>query len=259
VYASPILSVLLGLVIAILLVVLLKPNWRDTGTGTVLGFGAIREARTWRVHADLGNAMLQAQRGDTILVAPGTYPEQLKMREGIAIRSERPREAVLQTSGVAVTADGIASGGIEGFRIVSDEGQPLTVGVQIIDSDIQVVDLEISGAQTAGIEIAGTSTATLRGNNVSGNPGTGLIIRDNAKPRIVHNTITNNGRGAGSSKPGIEIAGAGQPFLQGNTIANNAAEPLWAPQLNVDSLLRQNFVIPQDPPRAKPAGPRRGR
>jgi PPM family protein phosphatase len=252
VYGTPILSLVFGLLVAALLVVVLKPHWRDTGTQTVFGLGAIREPRTWRVQGDLGSALLQARAGDTIMVGPGTYPEQLRLRDGISIVSERPHEAVLQTSGVAVIADGIASARIEGFRIISDEGQPLTVGVQIVDSGVQVFDLEIAGAQTAGIEIAGASTATLRGNNISGNPGTGIIIRDSAKPRIVRNTITNNGRGSGSSKPGVEITGAAQPLLQGNTIVNNAAEPLWAPQLNVDSLLRQNFVFSQEPPRAKP-------
>jgi hypothetical protein len=87
---------------------------------------------------------------------------------------------------------------------------------------------------------------------VSDNPGAGVIIRDNAKPRFVHNTITGNGRGAGTPRPGIEVAGAAQPFLSGNVIANNAAEPIWAPQLNLDSLKRQNFVIGSETPRAKP-------
>jgi PPM family protein phosphatase len=249
---APILSLAIGFLIAALLVAVLKPHWRDNGTATVFGLGAVREPKVWRIHADIGTALEQAAAGDSILVAPGTYPEQLRLKDGVSLISERPREAVLQTSGIAVTADDLRSGRIEGFRIISDEGQPLSVGVQVSDSEISVIDMDISGAQTAGIEIAGAASGTFRGNNVSGNPGTGVIIRDSAKPRFVHNMITNNGRGTGPARPGIEIAGAAQPFLSGNVIANNAAEPIWAPQLNIESLARQNFVTGPEPRRPKP-------
>jgi PPM family protein phosphatase len=252
IYATPILSLVFGLLIAALLVAALKPHWRDIGTGTVFGLGPVREPHVWRIQADIGSAIAQARPGDTVVVAPGTYPEQLRLRSDVAVISERPREAVLQTSGVAVVADNVRSARIEGFRIISDEGQPLSVGLQITDSDVEVIDMEISGAHTAGIEILGASSGTFRANNVSGNAGTGVAIRDNAKPRFVHNVITSNGRGAGTPRPGIEISGAAQPSLQGNVFANNAAEPIWAPQLNVESLIRQNFTVPQEIPRVRP-------
>jgi parallel beta-helix repeat protein len=252
VYVTPILSLAVGLMIAVLLVVVTKPHWRDNGGGTVFGLGVVRQPRTWRVQADIGDTLQQARPGDTLMIAPGTYPEQIRLREGIALVSERPREAVLQTSGVAVIADDVRAARLEGFRIISDEGQPLTVGIQANDADITVLDTEITGAQTAGIEIIGNSSGTFRGNNVSGNPGTGVIIRDTAKPRFVHNTISGNGRSPGTARPGVEVAGAAQPTLSGNVIANNAAEPIWAPQLNVESLIRQNFIIRSEPARAKP-------
>lgn len=252
-YTTVILSLAAGLLVAALLVALLKPHWRDTGEGTAFGLGPVREPRTWRVQAGIGDILRQARPGDTVVVAGGTYSEQLRLASGVTLVSERPREAVLQTSGVAVIADDVRGARIEGFRIVSDQGQPLTVGLQVTDSDLQVIDMDISGAQTAGIEILGESSGIFRANNIAGNLGTGIIIRDNSTPRLVHNTIANNGRGAGSPKPGIEIAGNAQPLLQGNVILNNAAEPISAPQLNIESLMRQNFGMSPDPPRsAKP-------
>jgi serine/threonine protein phosphatase PrpC len=252
IYAMPILSIGVGLLIATLLVAVTKPHWRDTGAGTVFGLGVVPEPRTLRVQADIGDALAQARRGDTILVAPGTYPEQLQLRDGIALVSERPREAVLQTSGVAITADAVRGARIEGFRIISDEGQPLTIGVKVNDADVTVVDMEISNAQTAGVEVLGNSSGTFRANQIADNPGTGVIIRDTAKPRFVHNSITGNGRGSGTPRPGIEVAGSAQPILSGNVIARNAAEPIWAPQLNLESLTRQNFVMPAAPSRRQP-------
>ena len=258
VYATSVIWIAVGLLIATLLVAVAKPHWRDTGKGIVFGLGAVAEPRTLRVHADIGDTLAQARPGDTILVAPGTYPEQLRLRDGISLVSERPREAVLQTSGIAVIADAVRGARIDGFRIISDEGQPLTVGVQVNDAEVAVVDMEISGAQTAGIEVLGNSSGVFRANQIADNPGTGVIIRDTAKPRFVHNSITGNGRGPGTPRPGIEVAGPAQPVLSGNVIARNAAEPIWAPQLNLESLTRQNFVIPAAPsrpqaPRARPS------
>jgi parallel beta-helix repeat protein len=259
---TPLLAVAIGFLISALLFAAFKPHWRETDKGIAFGFGALREPRIWRVQGDIGTVLQQARKGDTVLVAPGTYAEQIRLREGIAVVSERPREAILQTWGVAVTADDITGARIEGFRIISDEGQPLNVGVQVSDSDIDVFDMDISGAQTAGIEILGESSGTFRANNVSSNKGSGVIIRDSAKPRFVHNVVTNNGRGSGSPRPGIEVAGSAQPSLAGNVVSNNAAEQIWAPHLNLESLKRQNFLLTPDltlkqaarpKPRARPA------
>jgi parallel beta-helix repeat protein len=245
-------SLLAGLLLAGLLVAALKPHWRDTGSGTIFGWGAVREPRIWRVQSDINTAMRQARPGDTVLVAPGSYFEQLQLREGVAVVSEAPGQAVLDGQGVAVTADGVRGARIEGFRIIAGQRQPLTVGIQVTDSDVQVVDVEITGAQTSGIEILGNSSGTFRANNVSGNPGTGVVIRDYAKPRLVHNTIANNGRGAGSPRPGVEVSGSAQPVLQANIFSNNAAEAIWATQLNVEALLRQNFSLSEERPRTRP-------
>jgi parallel beta-helix repeat protein len=245
-------SFIAGLLLAGLLAVTLKPHWRDTASGTVFGWGSVREPRVWRVHSDINTALLQARPGDTVLVAPGTYSEQLQLREGVAVVSESSRQAVLEGQGVAVAADGIRGARIEGFRIISGQGQPLTVGIQLTDSDVQVLDTEIAGAQTAGIEILGNSLGTFRANNVSGNAGTGIVIRDDAKPRLVHNTIANNGRGAGSPRPGVEVSGSAQPVLQANVFSNNAAEAIWATQLNLEALMRQNFSLSQESPRTRP-------
>ena len=92
-----------------------------------------------------------------------------------------------------------------------------------------------------------------RANSLYGNPGAGVIIRDAARPRFVHNTITNNGNGG--KRPGIEIHGAAQPVLTGNMVWNNAGEAVWAPpQFRLDTIRKENFI--GFPERATP-GPQR--
>jgi parallel beta-helix repeat protein len=250
VYGLPLLSILFALALVVAVVWFLKPHWRETAAGRQFGFGVVREPRIIHVNRDIGVAVEQATPGDTVLVAPGRYTEQLRLKDGVTILSERPREAVLQTSGIAITADDVQRARVEGLKIVSDEAQPLMVGVRLIDSDVELSDVEISGAHTAGVEVLGSSAGSLRANTIAGNPGTGIAVRDSARPRVVNNVIAGNGRGSGSGRPGIEISGAAQPVLTGNTLLNNAAEPIFAPQRNIDALLRSNFVIPERRPAA---------
>jgi len=59
IYATPILSIVVGLLIAALLVAVTRPHWRDTGAGAVFGLGVVPEPRTWRVQADIGDTLAQ--------------------------------------------------------------------------------------------------------------------------------------------------------------------------------------------------------
>jgi hypothetical protein len=50
----------------------------------------------------------------------------------------------------------------------------------------------------------------------------------------------------------VEVSGSAQPVLQANIFSNNAAEAIWATQLNVEALLRQNFSLSEERPRTRP-------
>jgi parallel beta-helix repeat protein len=239
---SPIACFLYGLLFAGAAFLLAKPYWRDADPGMSLGFGSVREPRTVRVAGDIATAINRAQAGDTVVIAPGIYLEAMRLKSGVNVKAEHARESVFRVSGVAVIADNVKDARIEGLSIVSDEVQPLTVGVRVNDSNIVVEDVEISGAQIAAIEILGSSEGTFRGNQITNNAGAGIVVRDSAKPRITHNLISANGHNNGPPRPGIEILSEAQPLVMGNTFSNNAGEPIWAPQLNLTSILRQNFV-----------------
>ena len=114
-------------------------------------------------------------------------------------------------------------------------------GIQLNDSNIEVSDNEVTNATTAAVECLGESTGVFRANALYGNPGPGIIVRDAARTRFVHNTITGNGESG--KRPGIEILGAAQPVLTGNMIWNNAGEPILAPpQFKTEEVLKQNFI-----------------
>jgi hypothetical protein len=72
-----------------------------------------------------------------------------------------------------------------------------------------------------------------------------VVIRDTATPQLALNLISENGKNEGIPKPGVDIRDAARPILFGNTIVNNAAEPVWVtPKSDVAAIAAQNFFGP---------------
>lgn len=192
--------------------------------------------RTWTVGptpesdgATISTVLEKAQPGDTVIVAPGEYRELVRARDGVTLISREPHRAVLRASGrgIALVADGAAAGRIAGFRIAGEERFPMSVGVQLRDSGVTLEHLVISGASTAGVEILGNSAPLLHDNQIVDNPGTGVVVRDRAAPRLTQNVIAGNGKEA-PPRPGLEIHGAATAVLAGNVFLDNGAEAIWA-------------------------------
>ena len=151
------------------------------------------------------NALASAQPGDTIHIAPGEYLGPVQLKERVNLISDVPQAAVIRTdpgatadSGAAIVARGLHDVRVEGLRITGDASHPLRTGVLMIDSSIELDDLDISGATEAGIRFEGTSGGTLLANFVHGNTGPGIVIKDQSAPRLVGNRVIENGKASGS-------------------------------------------------------------
>jgi PPM family protein phosphatase len=169
--------------------------------------------------ATIGAALAQARPGQTIEIAPGVYQEAVRLKEGVSLVSPTPRAAVLRApagSGPALAAEGIANARVTGLRI---EGG--TVGLRLVDSAVELERIEISGATTMGVEIAGRDRSSLRYSSIHENPGGGVFVADEAAPILIQNLIFQNGTTAGNLKPGIEIRDAARPSLIQNRIEGN--------------------------------------
>jgi serine/threonine protein phosphatase PrpC len=177
--------------------------------------------------ASIGDALGAARAGDTVLVRPGSYREQVRLPQGVTLASVVPHAAVLVPTGgatavVAVVAERIGSGRITGFAIRSDRRVPLDVGIRLDDAAVTIEDVDVSGARLAAIAIEGPRPATIHASRIHDNPGAGIVVRSGASARIAHNRIEDNGRAAPAS-PGIELERGARAEIADNVIVGNGA------------------------------------
>jgi hypothetical protein len=195
-------------------------------------------SRTIEVSATDARGLIEALdtavSGDTISVPPGEYLGPLILKDGVDILAKVPRQSVVRCDpaataeqGIGIVARGIQKSIINGLKIASDETHPLKTGVLIVDSAVQLVNLDISGAVYSGVRIEGDSKPYLIENFIHGNGGAGVAMRDTAIPTLARNQIMQNGLVVNAVRPGIEVSGQAKPVLDGNLVSGNGTdEPL---------------------------------
>jgi hypothetical protein len=190
-------------------------------------------------------AINQAQNGDTVLVAPGTYSENINF----------------DGKSITVTSDSSNGGSASNTIINGSEGPTVTFQSNETASAILngfTVSHQSSSGETSfgqGIAISGASP-TITGNAIVYNDGCGIGITNGASPAIRGNDISWNFLGRViPPNPGCDIAvgivvsGAGSVEISNNTIqGNNTLAPVNAAgggisANNTAKLLIENNVI----------------
>ena len=143
-------------------------------------------------YASITAALAEAQDGDTILVAPGIYPENVLLKSGIALLSSKSRLAEIRAGGTAVNAQTVTGVRISGFRIEPDATNTLQIGLLARDAALEIDDSEISGASDAGVVIQGNSTARLANNFIHDNAKAGVRVESATIPDMQGNHICDN-------------------------------------------------------------------
>jgi len=197
------------------------------------------------VSGSIATAMADARSGDTVEVPAGEYREQIRLKDGVTLRARVPRDATLRaaplSNGPAVIAEGVKGARLSGFRILADQQTPLSAGIVLRDSQVEIDDVEIKGAGI-GIEIRGTASPVLRGNSIRDCLAEGVLILGASAPWLSHNVIQGN-KGAG-----MAAREGAKPALLENVIERNVLEVPGDREM----LRKQNFIT--EPPR--PRGPR---
>jgi hypothetical protein len=195
--------------------------------------------RVIAVNTTIAAAMADAHPGDTVEVPEGEYREQVRLKDGVTLRARVPREPKLRaapmSNGPAVIAEGVKGARLSGFRILADPQMPLSVGILLRDSTVEIDDVEVKGAGV-GIEIRGSASPTLRANAIRDCLAEGVLILGPAAPWLSHNLIQAN-KGAG-----VAARDGAKASLLANTFDRNVLDPPAT-----DAIKELNFFL--TPPR----------
>ena len=240
------LAVVVAALVAAFVAMRLRPDWRASVTRLVPRVLAERSILVGATDS-IAEALQRAGPGSTIIVEPGEYHERLLLRTGVRVISRVPRAAIIRLPAGAAEADpavvaaSIQDAEFAGFRILGDAASALGTGVLATNSDLSVVDIEISGATKVAIDIGGVSRPSVVASDIHDNPGAALAIRSGAEARVVHNVFTRNGLSTAAAETLVIEAGA-RPLLSGNVFhgagrnALGAAGEPWRP-----AFLRDNW------------------
>lgn len=218
--------------------------------------------------ASIAAAIERAEPGSQVIVEPGEYREQLILKDNVRVVSRVPRGATLRLpatasaaeAGRAVVAENLSGAELVGFRIVGDAATPLGVGIFVAASALSIVDVEIIGATTAGIDFADGRSPSLVGSEIHDNPGAAIVIRAGATPRITHNVFSRNGMSEQAPASFIIENGAG-PLFRRNVFIGLGPDAFALGEAARAVFKSENWFLPLrelTPPRRSGSGPGRG-
>jgi len=216
----------------------------------------------------IADAIQRAKPGSRVVVEPGEYREQLRLRDDVRVVSRVPRGATIRLPATAselepaVVAAGVSTAEFVGFRIVGDAATPLGVGLLVSDSALSIVDVEITGATTVGIDFSDGSTGLLIGSDIRDNPGAALAVRAGASPRIAHNALVRNGTSE-HAPASVVIEPGASPLFYSNVFHGMTSDTFAAlGEQSLQAMKRDNWFVGLPAPRPsspRASGPRRGR
>ncbi|MEZ4519228.1 MAG: right-handed parallel beta-helix repeat-containing protein [Chloroflexota bacterium] len=196
-----------------------------------------------------------AQSGDTVLVAPGTYPEQVVITETLHLvgagagssfiqapstmpASSDPDSTIVKVSGAGVSAE------ITGFTVTGPGPTgcgSILAGIFVRDdayadihdntiSDIR--DTGLSGCQNGHGIIVGRSaiptsgTADITDNLITGYQKTGIYVSNTGSgATITGNTVTGDGPISYIAENGIQVASGATAEINDNTVSGHSYTP----------------------------------
>jgi serine/threonine protein phosphatase PrpC len=206
--------------------------WRRRSTSFVLGmlagmalYGAVQLEGRWTRHQTpvppepaqvvatrhevgvghtyrtIGDALAASRSGDTVVVHPGRYREQVRLEEGVTLMASEPGRAVIAPSPpndgsgpiAALVAEGLGGGRVSGLAIEGSAAAPIDYGIVIRRSAVTIEDVDVRGARIAGVAIENAGASALLASRVHDNPGGGIVVRGVGSPRLLHNEVFDNG------------------------------------------------------------------
>ncbi len=145
----------------------------------------------------LSTALAAAHSGDVIEVPKGEYLGPVELREGVDVISVSPGESIITADdhapidpGIGIAAHNIKSARLSGFRVVASAASPLTTGLWIDNSNLEVNELDVTGASHCGVHFTGNSAGVLRASSLQGPSSCGILVEGQSSPRLIGNHVT---------------------------------------------------------------------
>ena len=225
-------------------------RWAYLVVGLLLGIFAVIAAIRWFVTpaaprvpmgiavaegGSISAALDRALPGDTVVLAPGIFHENVRLKSDVDLIARQAHETTLEGD---VIANGVTRSRIEGLLIRAAE-----LGVSVNDSNVTISRCEISGARAAGVEFKGSSLGVLSASSIHDNAGPGVAVGGNAAPEIENNLIVGNGTQPGNLHPGLDLTSTAKSRVTGNVFLSNGAEAVWMQTANAAIAERNYFTV----------------
>ena len=178
-----------------------------------------------------------AAKGDTVLVAPGRYTENINfMGKAITVKSSGGAKVTIIDGGgagsvVTFSSGELRSSVLRGFTITNGHASFGGGGIEISSASPTIAGNVVENNKACdgdGIEV-NFGSPMIRGNRIVGNiqsgcsggtGGGGIEIGGAASAQVIGNLIENNNAGDGDGG-GISLFAAGTPTIMNNTLKGN--------------------------------------
>ena len=211
----------------------------------LLGWNTAKAQTVYHIPADrpsIQSGILAAANGDTVLVSPGTYHENINfLGKAITVQSlSGPAVTIIDGGGnnpvVTFKLNEGAGAVLKGFTVQNGFGNfnssYLGGGIYISSSSPTIIGNRITnnhGCDGVGIGVYfgspliqnNTIDHNTRNSCSGGSGGGGILIGGSTSAQIIQNVITDNVSGGAGSGGGISMNSAGTPIIRNNLILRN--------------------------------------
>jgi len=208
-------------------------------------------------YAKIQWAVNNASAGDTIIVRPGTYNENVDVDKSLEVRSysQNPSDTIVKASNSGdhvfyVTADNVI---ISGFTVTG--AGSYRVGICLDNSDYSRIENVNASNNDHGIWLRYSNNNFISNNNINSNTYTGIWLLDYCNNNIVaSNNISYNGQGlriqlsnnntiASNDINYNQEGGISLVFSNNNTISNNIVNSNKGDGIYLDGFCNSNTII----------------
>lgn len=193
--------------------------------------------------ATITQGVIQADDGDTVVIAAGSYGESLDIRKSLTLLGAGASGTHRTTvdgdggSGPSVLVDGAdtQTRPMVSIRNVSVSGNSSTVGVDVEEAAATIRDSVVSANAGIGLIVDNMSSATVSHTSITGNGGGGVVI-EGSTTSIDHSVVSGNGDGGVDVEDSVNGPAASPDVEESATIDTTTLDANVGAGVVVDSV-----------------------